>query len=332
LIVDKKVSFVMELKDDSKQTFHEAIGLSTYSNSKAGVLSYVSIFENIWKQTELYQELEKANESLRNSERLQRDFIHIAAHELRNPIQPILGISEILKSMVNNSESSDLEKVWLNKKEINDLINVIVKNTKKLSRLTNDILDLTRIETGSLNLYKEIVDLRFLLIDHIDDYKNKVINNLKAQYKYNNRDSYNKIDDVRLIISYIEDLKDNNVSFLTEADKSRISQVISNLLDNAFKFTNKNDSIYISLKRKLYEKQQYAIITIKDTGRGIDPEIMPRLFTKFASRSFQGTGLGLYICKSIIESHGGKIWAENNKDGEKGATFSFSLPLVDDIS
>jgi two-component system sensor histidine kinase VicK len=329
LIVDKKVSFVMELKDDTKQTFHEAIGLSTHSNSKAGVISYVSIFENIWNQTELYYELEKANENLRNSERLQRDFIHIAAHELRNPIQPILGISEILKAMVNNDEYSDLEKVWVDKKEINDLINIIIKNTKKLSRLATDILDLTKIETGSLILYKEIVDLRSLLLDHIDDYKNKVINNLKTQYQYNNNDTFNKNnrDNVRLIISSIKDLKDKYVSFLTEADRSRISQVITNLLDNAFKFTDKNDSIYIKLKRELYEKQKYAIITIKDTGKGIDPEIMPRLFTKFTSRSFKGTGLGLYICKSIVEAHGGKIWAENNKDGI-GATFSFSLPLI----
>ena len=248
---------------------------------------------------------------------------------LRNPIQPILGISEILKAMVNNNEYSELEKIWVDKKEINDLINVIIKNTKKLSRLATDILDLTRIETGSLILYKEIVDLRSLLIDHIDDYKNKGINNLKTRYQYNNNDTYNKNnrDNVRLIISSIEDLKDKGVSFLTESDRSRISQVITNLLDNAFKFTDKNDSIYIKLKRELYEKQQYAIITIKDTGKGIDPEIMPRLFTKFTSRSFQGTGLGLYICKSIVEAHGGKIWAENNKDGI-GATFSFSLPLI----
>ena len=331
LIVDKKISFVMEFKDDAKQTFHEAIGLSTYSNNKVEVLSYVSIFENIWKQTKLYQELEKANENLRNSERLQRDFIHIAAHELRNPIQPILGVSEILKAMVNNNESSDLEKVWISKKEINDLINVIIKNTKKLSRLTSDILDLTRIETGSLNLYKETVDLRSLLIDHIDDYKNKFINILKTQYQCNNKDAYNinDRDNVRLIISSNEDLKDEYASFLTEADKTRISQVITNILDNAFKFTSINDSIYVNLKKEICERQQYAIITIKDTGKGIDPEIMPRLFTKFASRSFQGTGLGLYICKSIVEAHGGKIWAENNKDGI-GATFSFSLPLIND--
>ena len=108
------------------------------------------------------------------------------------------------------------------------------------------------------------------------------------------------------------------------ADKDRIAQVISNLLSNAVKFTTKEKgTIYVTAEKKNSE----AIVSVKDTGRGIDPEILPKLFTKFATKSSSGTGLGLFISKSIIEAHGGKIWAENNSDG-KGATFSFSLPIT----
>src|SRR6476659_7087113 len=130
LIIDKKVSLVMELKDDSKEKFHEAIGISTYSNSKAGVLSYVSIFENLWNQTEIYQQLKK-------SEELQQDFIRIAAHELRSPIQPILAISEMLKSNVNSKELGNSQQIQVNREEINDYIEAIIRNAKKLVSLTN---------------------------------------------------------------------------------------------------------------------------------------------------------------------------------------------------
>jgi signal transduction histidine kinase len=127
----------------------------------------------------------------------------------------------------------------------------------------------------------------------------------------------------------IEENDNNGEIFTAEVDKSRIYQVISNLLDNASKFINENDIIYIYIKKSTINKQQCAIITIKDTGQGIDLDIMPRLFTKFATKSDKtiGTGLGLFICKNIVEAHGGKIWAENNKD-EKGAKFSFSLPVL----
>ena len=108
-------------------------------------------------------------------------------------------------------------------------------------------------------------------------------------------------------------------------DKGRISQVISNLLSNALKFTT-DGSIYIISEKK----DDHAIVSIKDTGTGIDSEVFPRLFSKFASKSFSGTGLGLFIAKSIIEAHGGKIWAKNNTGGN-GATFTFSLPISDKL-
>src|SRR6266516_3783544 len=139
LVVDRKVSLVMEIRDDSKTTFDEAIGLSTYSNSKAGVLSYVAIFENLWKQTELYQQIKEsntrleaaneqlasANEQLKIHHTMQQEFVNIAAHELRTPIQPILGLSQMLRLKIKNSEYVDS-------------LNIIVRNAMRLQRLTED--------------------------------------------------------------------------------------------------------------------------------------------------------------------------------------------------
>jgi signal transduction histidine kinase len=129
---------------------------------------------------------------------------------------------------------------------------------------------------------------------------------------------------------------------LVEGDKRRIAQVVSNLLNNAIKFTREG-AITVSprISKRIdidsmrgEEETTELIVAVNDTGSGIDPELMPRLFTKFATQSHQGTGLGLFISKSIIEAHGGRIWAENNKDqynnaGHNGATFYFTLPVAD---
>ena len=315
LIVDKKVSLVMELKDDSKEKFHEAIGISTYSNSKAGVLSYVSIFENLWNQTEIYQQLKK-------SEELQQDFIRIAAHELRSPIQPILAISEMLKSNVNSKELGNSQQIKLNREEINDYIDAIIRNAKKLVSLTNSILDITRIETNSLTLRKETVDLRLFLLEQVMEYENQYTSKMEPMDLHNitNCDRYK----TRMVYSQLN----NNIihdSLLVKLDKSRIAQVVWNLLDNAFKFTNDGDTINIILDIEFINDQKCVVISIRDSGKGIDREILPKLFTKFTTRSEKGIGLGLYITKSIIEAHSGRIWARNNESGT-GATFSFTLP------
>ncbi len=107
------------------------------------------------------------------------------------------------------------------------------------------------------------------------------------------------------------------------ADKGRISQVLSNLVSNALKFS-KSGTITVSIEISNYDNKKEFIVSVKDTGVGIDSDMMPRLFTKFSSKSQTGTGLGLFISKSLVEAHGGRIWAENNPDG-KGATFRFSL-------
>src|SRR5215813_890728 len=298
LIVDEKVSLVMEIRDDSKGTFDEAIGLSIYSNSRAGVLSYISIFENLWLQTELYDQikessmrLEQANEQLIAHDKMQKEFINIAAHELKTPIQPILGITQLLWSQIKDVKQQEL-------------LEITIRNAKRLQRLSNDILDVTKIEGRSLELNKEEFNLNDVVINAINDVTLS-------------RDFLKK---ERLTLSYNPDR-----DFRVKADKGRISQVISNLLNNAIEFTVEGTILVSVEKNKISNDNEIIIVSVKDSGQGIDQSILPRLFTKFVSKSYKGTGLGLFISKGIIEAHGGKIWGENNTDG-RGAKFSFSLP------
>ena len=283
LIVDRKSSLVVELIDDTRDVSPEAIGLSTYSNSKATISAYVSMFESLWKQTEMVQQL-KIND------KMQKDFVNIAAHELRTPIQPVLGMSRILQNRVKGKEESQM-------------IDMIVRNAKRLQQLTENILDITKIETNSLRLNKSQFDLFNLLHSIINDYKSH----------FNKPGIEVKFEPI------------TNEPLLINADIGRITQVVNNLLNNAAKFTKKG-SIILSTQIKKDNQNNEVVISIKDSGSGIDSEILPKLFSKFATKSEQGTGLGLYISKSIVETHGGKIWASNNING-KGAKFSFTLPI-----
>ena len=188
-----------------------------------------------------------------------------------------------------------------------------------LRNLTNNILEVSRIETGTLKLNKERINLNDKIKNVIKDISNT---NLQVGQK-------------GLTIQFLNDKNNDGIEYYVNADKSRVFQVLSNLIDNAVKFTDTNGVISILLNKtesltssnnKTVEKNEYASIRITDNGSGIDPEIHSKLFSKFATKSDIGTGLGLFIAKSIIEAHGGKIFAENNRDG-KGATFTFALPL-----
>jgi two-component system sensor histidine kinase VicK len=142
-----------------------------------------------------------------------------------------------------------------------------------------------------------------------------------------NENIQNVLKDVKSFVAdhkQIETIFDSKTAepIVIEADKGRLFQVLSNLLKNAIKFTNEG-----TIRVTLEERDGQAMVHVIDTGRGIDPKIFPKLFTKFATKADQGTGLGLYLSKGIIEAHGGKIWAENNEHG-KGATFTFTLPLA----
>jgi signal transduction histidine kinase len=257
-----------------------------------------SIRELIKNHRDLTIKLELANEELKRKDQLKNEFINVAAHELRAPIQPILGLAELLRRRKSGSAIGD------NKQEIEKL-DTIIRNAKKLIRLEQNMLDMTKIEDRSLKLDKE----KFDLVENIQH----VIND------FGNESSNNKIQLVFTQPSQSEPIFIN-------ADKVRISEVISNLLGNAIKFTTKEAGRSITIKTQKKDKQ--AIVSIKDTGSGIDPDIKPKLFSKFATNSPGGTGIGLFICKNIVEAHGGRIWGENNVDA-KGATFTFSLPITD---
>jgi signal transduction histidine kinase len=291
VLADRKECLIVEIKDDTKDNLYEAAGLSIYSNSNSIVSSYLSIFETLWKQTQLYRQIKEAHEQLKVHDKMQKEFINVAAHELRTPIQPILGLTQILRSeIINNTKQQEF-------------LDAIVRNAKRLQQLTENILDVTKIESHSFQLKKE----RFNLNEKIGD----VINDVNNQTGFRN-------DNDRTVSILFEPKQD----LFVKADKVRMYEVISNLLKNAIKFT-KEGTITIAAEKMDYNE---AVVGVKDTGKGIDPEIFPRLFTKFATKSFEGTGLGLFISKSIIEAHGGRMWAENNADG-KGASFCFSIPL-----
>jgi signal transduction histidine kinase len=234
-------------------------------------------------------------ERLKESDKMKNEFINVASHELRTPIQPILSLSALLRPKIQDVRQQEL-------------LDVIVRNAKRLLHLTESILDVTKIESQSLTLKKERFDLNDIVINVMDDIilSSEFINNEKIKLSYEPQ------------------------HIPLEADKARITQVISNMLANALKFT-KEGTVTVASE----VKDSTALVRVEDTGQGLDTEVLPRLFTKFGTKApshgvQMGTGLGLYISKGIVEAHGGKIWAENNADG-RGATFTFSVPISEEV-
>jgi two-component system, OmpR family, sensor histidine kinase VicK len=300
LLIDN--SKVLTISEDERVDALVAI----YSDSKSLVKNFGSLLDTLWNETEILKsiirvkdnladtnkQLAEANEQLKIHHKMQEEFINIASHEIKTPTQAILGYSEMSEMEPERSK---------------EYLQPILRNARRLQKLTNDILDVTRIESQSLNLNKERVNLDDVISSLLVDYLNQI-----------ERERNQK--DIKLVYENNDDNKPRDI--FVEADRERLTQVISNLISNAIKFTQEG-VIKVSVEVK---DNRDAVITIKDNGEGIDSEIMPRLFTKFATKSIMGTGLGLFISKSIVDAHGGKIWGENNKDG-RGATFTFSLPL-----
>jgi two-component system sensor histidine kinase VicK len=317
-VVDSIKFLRVELVKPEAENFLDAIGFAVYSNNERSTELFRWMFELLWNDRML-------NEKSKLEDKMQDEFVNIAAHELRSPAQSIVGYTELMLT--------DPEYIRVDKKE--GFLDAIYRNSIRLSSLTNDLLDVSRIENQTLQLHKQ----KFKLNDAIS---------LVVQDIQNHRQGLtvgvNKHSGARIICSYelpkLEEKKeqtidaDNFIEIFVEADEERITQVLTNLLDNALKFTKENDAI--SIITELHEDKNNnaeVIISIKDSGVGIEPGILPRLFTKFCTKPspvsrISGTGLGLYICKWIVEAHRGKIWAYNNTQ-DKGATFSFSLPLVE---
>jgi signal transduction histidine kinase len=268
-----------------------------------------SIKNYIKKQNDLQKELEKANEELKYRDQLKDEFINVAAHELKTPLQPIVGLCELLRERTTDIVKDE------------EILDVIIRNSKRLMKLAEDILNVARIESGSFFLKKEKFDISEMIGEIMKDTQQKIVEskkNIKLSFELYNGNN-----------------KNNNNQIIVEADRNRLSQVISNLLNNAIKFTEQGSITVIVKTKKINNENNNGkelIVSIKDTGTGIESEILPKLFTKFATQStvIGGTGLGLFISKSIIEMHGGRIWAYNNNEENKedvGSTFNFSLPI-----
>lgn len=294
LIVDKKSVFIIDVKDDNKDNFLEAVGYATYHTSKSRTESYNFIFDTIWRQADLYESLREANrnliysyQKLEEHDAMEKEFINLAAHELRTPSQSIIGYSEMLKDLPERNKQYE---------------EAISRNAERLYSLVTNMLSIARIESQTMRLNKIIFDLNVKIENVIKDVSQQI--------------DLRKADKVR--IDFRPSGKINIV-----ADKEKIFQVFANLLNNAIKFTNEG-TIKISVEEK--EKTNEAVVTIKDSGPGIDAEIIPHLFSKFKTKSEKGLGLGLYISKNIVEAHHGKIEAFNNPNSE-GATFVVTLPL-----
>jgi len=252
-----------------------------------------SIRNFIEEQRRLSDELKTANEEIQQRERMKDEFINVAAHEMRTPVQPILGLSELLKAMRHEN------KLPVTKEE--ELLDMIISNAKRLLLLQENILNVSRIENKLLKLNKDQCDLVEIISTAIQDTENQIDKNM-VEMRYNPSETN---------------------PLLVYADRAKLTQVVSNLLNNAIKFTQAG-----SITVDVVKDDNEAIVRIKDTGAGIHPRVESKLFSKFVTNSSSGTGLGLFISKSIVEAHGGKISGSNNTN-DKGATFSFSLPLVE---
>ena len=313
LITDRKNSLVIELKDkddnidnyyhcwkqkedkpmaSSQSALSTILGTAINSNSKSTVLSYFSLFETLWRETELFEKLKQVD-------LLKTEFIDIAAHELRTPIQSIIGYCEMLEAFPDKKE---------------DFLTPIKRNAERLYKLAQDVLDITKIESRNLKLEKTTFDMNEKI--------NNVIRDLTPKKNLNNNTKNQQ--NVKFIFQPTKE------PIMVFADKQRIYQVISNLVKNAFKFIPLNDGKIEIILEKIKEgnEKEFVSVKIRDNGIGIDSQILPRLFQKFTTKPESGgTGLGLYISKSIVEAHGGKIWTENNSGG-KGVTFRFTFPII----
>lgn len=290
LFIVNNAKFIrFEIKELQAEDFTDAVGFIVYSNTKVSVYSSRSFFELLWNQRLQYEKLKEADE-------MKNEFINVVAHELRTPIQPILSLVNLIRSDMKGSTHKES-------------LDIIMRNAKRLQRLTDNILDVTKIESRSIDLKQEHFNLKHVITNTLND---------AIMLRNNSCNNTNKKTSIRLYY-HPQD------SFV-EGDEGRISQVVYNLVNNAFKFSKEGSIITVNTSLE----DNKIIVSVKDTGQGIDPKILPKLFSKFEAKSFSGIGLGLYISKNIIEAHGGRIWAENNNiiNGERGATFFFSLPVL----
>ncbi len=287
------MSYSAQQFDTAHNIAHVLKDASYFINVVGLALSSIQYNSRLRENNEI---LNQQYKKVKESEKMKEEFINIAAHELRTPIQPILGLTDIIYPKIKDEDQREI-------------LDIIIRNTKRLKRLTDNLLDITKIESQSLKLNKEKFNLNILISEVLKDFMNTQKNQQKVEIVYD--------------FKHKEDI-------IIEADRDRLVQVIHNLLDNALKFSTQNQHmmfVIIDKKNEGKKEKEEVIVSVKDTGKGISEKILSKLFTKFAtSDQTTGTGLGLYICKNIIEAHGGSISAVNNSNG-KGALFKFTLPV-----
>ena len=275
-------------------------------NSATLIISLVFVFtltRSIKKENEarqqmefLNKQLEVSNKRLKELDEQKTEFISLASHQLRGPLTAIKGYA----SMVLEGDFGQFSS------QIKEAVETIYKSTQALVVIVGDYLDISRIEQGRMKYDFTDFDVKELA--------QTVVKEVTPNVSMSN-----------LSISFTADDGD----FMTRADQGKIKQVISNLIDNASKYT-KQGGISVNVGRN---KRDDILISIKDTGVGISPEVLPRLFEKFSrapdasKANIMGTGLGLYVARKIIEAHRGKIWVESEGKG-KGSTFFIELEPI----
>lgn len=291
MLFDKETTVIWEVKDDDQIKHTDALGKAIFIDGIKTSETIASIFDILWNLSETHASLKEAHQKLKLHDKVQSRFMDIVTHELRTPLQSILGITEILKEDVKNIE----QKLMLR---------IIMANAKKLQRMSENILDITRLEGNILYLNKEEFNLNELGKSTVIDYITNTDSNRSISFVYQNFDN----------------------SYVVRADKNRIAQVIQNLIDNSVRFTNNDGKIVLTLSEKTIHCKEIVVLSVTDNGEKLRPEILSRLFTKFSLDSHYGVGIGLYLSKKLIEAHNGRIWALNNRN-ETGCTFSFGIPI-----
>jgi len=299
LLAEIDKSEVMQPIDNLRNTMVIVSVLSCLILTVTSIVVIHTLLSSNKRLESVNTELESVNKQLQSQDKMQKEFVNIAAHELKTPIQPILALTELIRE-----KTKDMDMIRM--------LDTVIRNAQRLKKLSDNILDVTKIESNALNMNKEVFSLDGLVLDTIKDFEDN-LKGMGIEFEYRNL---------------------NNFECNVFADKTRIGQVITNMIGNSAKFIGKDGTISITVERKKRcdddgvgnKDKDVVVVCVKDTGTGIDTEMLPKIFTKFASKSFQGTGLGLYISKKIVEAHGGRVLAENNNDG-RGANFSFSLPL-----
>lgn len=306
-IVDRKKTIILKIKDDTKTKIPQASGITTIIEGESTAWSYTAIFDTLWKQSQTVDKLRKINKQLQSHEKSQKKYIDIIAHELRSPIQPIIGLTEYVKE-----KTKDKEQI--------ELLDSVIASGQKLNTLTESILDVSRIEDNLFSLREEKFNLNELFV--------KIISVFEKILKRNNQN---------IEFTFV----DADKQYTILGDKNRLEQVISNLVHNSIKSISRKYpkmeggkilikleemKSVINMRSDPTTEHGFVNIIVEDNGEGIDPAVLPKLFTKFTAKYSDGNGLGLYVSKKIIELHGGKIRVEKMKVG-KGAKITFSLPI-----